>query len=210
MARGDCSKLVTPTPERVEAALKQFNDANAVGEKALGELFKQYPSNGDLHHVFLKVVALNFLYSTRILLHSTKVRDVGDVADHIYRIHRDIDAALNAHAPNPEIVDRIAKIPVIGKRDIGCFSFATKYCSWHEPKSYPIWDSNVELYLQCLQKQTDFGDDFKLKGDWKYSDFLGVMTRLSKRYGLDSFTFKDIDKFLWSEGERLKNSGKQI
>jgi hypothetical protein len=49
-----------------------------------------------------------------------------------------------------------------------------------------------------------------LKGDWKYSDFLAVMARLKKRYGLDSISFKDIDKFLWSEGERLKNPGTQI
>jgi hypothetical protein len=77
MAKLDCSKLVTPTPERVEAARIQFNDANAVGEKTLWNLFDQCRSNSDLHHVFLKVVALNFLYSTRILLYSTKVRDVG-------------------------------------------------------------------------------------------------------------------------------------
>jgi hypothetical protein len=68
----------------------------------------------------------------------------------------------------------------------------------------------VDTYLRCLQKQSDCGDDFRLKGDWKYPDFLAVMTRLKKRYGLDSISFKDIDKFLWSEGERLKNAGTQI
>jgi len=210
MAKLDCSKLITPTPERVEAACVQFNHEYAVSEKALRDLFDQHPSNSDIHHVFLKVVALNFLYSTRILLYSDKVRDVGDVADHINRIHQEIDAALHGHAPKPEIVDRIANIHIQGKRDMNCFSFATKYCSWHDPESYPIWDSRVDVYLRCLQKQEDRGDDFRLKGNWNYSDFLAVMTRLKKRYGLDSISFKDIDKFLWLEGERLNNPGAQI
>ena len=38
MARLDGSKLVTPTPERVEVARMQFNDANAVGEETLRNL----------------------------------------------------------------------------------------------------------------------------------------------------------------------------
>jgi hypothetical protein len=210
MAKLDCSKLVTPTPERVEVARIQFNEANAVGEETLRNLFDQHRSNSDLHHVFLKVVALNFLYSTRILLYSTKVPDVGDVAKHINDIHRNIDPALDGHAPKSEIVDQISRVLVPGKKYMNCCSFATKYCSWHDPESYPIWDSRVDAYLRCLQNQTDCGDDFRLKGDWKYSDFLAVMTRLKKRYGLDSISFKDIDKFLWSEGERLKNPGTQI
>ncbi|HEX7422960.1 MAG TPA: hypothetical protein VF311_03600, partial [Terriglobales bacterium] len=36
------------------------------------------------------------------------------------------------------------------------FSFATKFCSWHNPAAYPIYDGNVELQLlskiQACQK----------------------------------------------------------
>lgn len=41
-----------------------------------------------------------------------------------------------------------------------------KYCSWHRPESYAIWDLNVKVYLRCLQKQTGFRADFELDGDW--------------------------------------------
>lgn len=200
-----------PTPEFVQAACDQFDKDNELGEATLTGLFTQYRGNCDRHHVFLKVVALNFLYSTRIVLDSTKIPDVEDVACHIYRNHDEIDSALDADPPKIDIVDRIASFHIDGKKDKGCFSFATKYCSWHRPESYPIWDSNVDVYLRCLRDQTDFGEDFRLRADWRYSDFLEVMIRLKKRYGLDdSFTFKKLDKFLWLEGGRLKNSGAQI
>ena len=207
MARIDCSKLVTPTRDRVKAACKDFNKAYAISEKTLEELFNKYRGNDDIHHVFLKVVALNFLYSTRIVLHSTKIRDVSDVAEHIYKNHKEIDCALDHDPPKIEtIVDAIASVPVSGKKTRGCFSFATKYCSWHKPKSYAIWDSNVKVYLRCLQT-TGFRADFKVDGDWKYPMFHGVMADLVKCYDLGELTLKDIDKFLWMEGERLKNSG---
>ena len=36
--------------------------------------------------------------------------------------------------------------------------------------------------------------------DWGYPEFYGLMTRFRDHYGLRSFTFKDIDKFLWLYG----------
>ncbi len=202
--------MLTPTAQRVQDACKQFDRDNRLGEETLNGLFNQYRSNSDLHHVFLKVVALNFLYSTRIDRYSEKRPDVEDVARHIHDNFKEIDSALDARPPKLEIVDRINSVTVSEKQRRSCFSFATKYCSWHRPKSYAIWDSNVKVYLRCLQKQTGFRADFKLDGDWKYPTFHGVMADLVNCYGLGEFTLKDIDKFLWLEGERIKNSGASI
>lgn len=33
-----------------------------------------------------------------------------------------------------------------------------------------------------------------------YQDFVGIMTAFNRFYGLGSFTFKEIDKYLWSNG----------
>lgn len=210
MAKIDCSKLRTPTAACVRAACEEFGRDNELIEGTLGELLDQHRSNRDRKYVFLKVVALNFLYSTRIDLYSTKRPDVEDVARHIHDNFNEIDAALDARPPKLEIVDRINSVTVSGKQRRSCFSFATKYCSWHRPESYAIWDSNVKVYLRCLQKQAGFRADFKLDGDWKYPMFHGVMADLVKCYGLGEFTLKDIDKFLWLEGKRIKNSGAQI
>ena len=144
-------------------------------------------------------MALNYLYSTQIFVYSTTLPDVEDVARHIHRNAQSIDSALAAGSP--EVVDTIAKVAVPEKKDRNYYSFATKYCSWQRPERYPIWDSHVDRYLWSLQKQTGFAKFFNANADlWACPRFREVMTAFRDRYGLGSFTFKEIDKFLWLYG----------
>src|ERR1035438_5785168 len=201
MAAIDCSKLREPTPQRVQDACELFNRENVEIEQALKELFTQYPGNSDPRHVLLKVVALNSLYSTQITAHSQKIPNVVDLAQHICAKAHDIDSALAIGSPG--IVETIAGIRVAGKKDRIYFSFATKYCSWHKPELYPMWDANVQRYIGCLQEQSDFAKGFDVNADhWTYEGFRGAMKAFRECYRLGSFTFKDIDKFLWLEGGR--------
>jgi len=185
--------LRTPSAELVAVACKEFDQENRIVEQALNDLFSQYRRNDSHPHVLLKVVALNRLYATQILA-------VHDVARHIHQQARDIDLALAAGSP--EIVDKIARVTLSSNgKEKNNYSFATKYCSWHHSASYPIWDSRVDKYLWTLQKQESFASFFKKNADlWVYPTFREVMTAFQDRYGLGSFTFKEIDKFLWSEG----------
>jgi len=194
----NCDELVLPSAERVLAACKQFDDENEVVEQALKDLFDRYHENDNHPHVLLKVVALNALYSTQIFVYSEKVPNVLDVARHIHGHASVLDSALRTGLP--EIVDTIAMVAVSEKKDRNYFSFASKYCSWHNPKAYPIWDSNVESYLACLQRQTGFANDFNMNAHWKYPAFHAVMHRFRDCYDLGSISFKDIDKFLWLYG----------
>lgn len=190
--------LRPPTAELVEAACKQFDHDNRIVEQALKDLFNQYPGNHCHPHVLLKVVAVNHLYATRILA-------VHDVASHIHQQAQDVDSALANGSP--EIVDKIARVTLgINGKERNNYSFATKYCSWHNVASYPIWDSRVDKYLWSLQKQDRFATIFKRNADlWEYPKFCEVMTAFRDRYGLGSFTFKEIDKFLWSEKDSPKS-----
>jgi len=178
-----------PTEELVRAACAKFDKENRITEEALNLLFGQYPSNNRESHVLLKVVAVNSLYWCNIYA-------VHALASHIHG--SDIDSALAIGSP--DAVDKIERFPVSEEKDRGCFVFATKYCSWHKPESYPIWDGNVERYFECLYKKTSF-EEFNFGGHWKYRRFFEAMTFFRKHYGLGKFSFKDIDKFLWSEGE---------
>jgi hypothetical protein len=137
--------LTIPTEALVRAACKKFDREESVIEESLKELFNQYPGNGDLRHVLLKVVALNSLYSTLITIHSEERPNVVDVAQHIHKNAHKIDSALAAGST--AIVGTISWVTVPGKKDRDYFSFATKYCSWHNPEAYPICDSNVKKYL---------------------------------------------------------------
>ena len=163
----------------------------------------QYPRNNNRPHVLLKVVALNRLYSAGVLA-------VHDVAYHIHRQAQDIDAALDIGAP--EIVDRIAKVTISATGgEINYWSFGAKYCSWHNPDAYLLWDSRVRRYLHSLK-----GTEFAHPDLWtRYAEFKELMSNFCRRYQLESLNFKEIDKFLWKYGEKPENaesatSGKQI
>ncbi len=180
-----------PTADLVRAACREFDEENRVAEETLGELFQQYRANHDLRHVLCKVVVLNRLYWTQIL------GDM-DVALHINRNVPDIDLALASGSP--EIVDRIAKVTIQGKVH-NFFSFATKYSSWHNPRNYPIYDYRVDCYLWRMQKETQFFS-FRHEALWQYPQFLEVVTAFRDAYGLNDFTFKEIDKFIWLHGDK--------
>jgi len=185
--------LIEPTADNVKYACKKFDEAFSVTETALGTLFGMYPTNTDPSHVLLKVVTLNQLYSTQILA-------VHAVADHIYENRQEIDAGLNAGLP--EVVDMIARVK-IGEKERVNFSFASKFCSWHRPEIYPIYDSRVDKYLWGLQKQVSFsGVKFPHISLWVYPKFVKVMESFRTHYGLNLFTFKQIDKFIWLQGEQ--------
>jgi len=187
---------ITPTEHLVRTAIKEFDEENAVIEEALKDLFGQYSDNKNHSHVLLKVVALNRLYSTNIFA-------VHNMAKHIYDHAEEIDSALVIGSP--EIVDKIARL-TIKAEEHHFYSFATKYCSWHRTAAYPIWDSRVDRYLWRLQKRDHFAPSFKANADlWDYPKFRAVVISLRDRYGLGSFTVKQIDKFLGLYGG--KSSG---
>jgi hypothetical protein len=185
-------KPTVPNPSSVRDACERFDKENAVVERALAELFRQYPTNEDEAHVLLKVVALNRLYFTNIYA-------VHDVARHIYEHRQEVDGALKADPPSPDAVDKILELTILGTGR-RFWSFATKYCSWHRPESYPIWDSRVARYLRSLK-----GSPFTRPDNWThYREFKDLMNRFRDFYNLHSFTFKEIDKFLYLSGEELR------
>jgi hypothetical protein len=179
------SALVLPTEENVRRACKQFDDDNLVVEEALKDLFTQYPRNNNHPHVLLKVVALNRLYSAGIYA-------VYDTARHIHEHAREIDSGLAAGAP--EVVDIITAVPITATGKVRHFwAFATKYCSWHNPNSYPIWDSHVARYLRSLE-----GTPFAHPDFWHhYREFRDLMVAFREHYKLAAVMFKEIDKFLY-------------
>src|SRR6185437_7151119 len=138
--------LTVPNAELVSKACDEFDRENDVTEKALAELFAAYPANDNPSHVLLKVVALNSLYTTRILA-------VLKLASHIAAQGAALDAALSSGST--DAVDVIARVSN-GDKDFTFYSFASKYCNWHRPNLYPIYDSRIDKCLWALKKQGIF------------------------------------------------------
>src|SRR3989344_1078156 len=115
-------------------------------ESSLRELFtKTYPLNKHLNYVLIKVCTLNDFYSINILSPFT-------VANHIIALN--IDGKLKKN--DLGIVNNIANIKMNGGKQINFYAFATKYCSHHKPKEYPIYDYYVERMLMYFKRLDKF------------------------------------------------------
>jgi len=187
--------LPRPTADEVIRAEKKFDEENGPTEWVLTQLFQKFPGNTDFGEVVVKTKVLNALYAVNVLA-------VNKVARHICSLA--IDADLKAG--KAEIVDRIAKVQLSDKIH-NFFAFASKYCSWHNPTEYPIYDGNVEACLWYYRRQDGFAT-FARNG-YGYPEFKRRVNAFRDFYpGLTSFTYKQLDKLLWYLGDTLLSKGK--
>ena len=191
----------TPSKEQVDCYLVKWEELENyhLQEDALDKLFfKLCPTNTDITDVLLKVCALNDFYSTNIF-------SVYPVAKHILSL--DIDARLKAG--DVTLVNDIKQITINGT-ERNHYSFASKYCSHHNPLDYPIYDSYVDAVLRYFRKRDGFSpfSDGDLKN---YVHFKGAMIDFRAYYGLEEYSLKQLDKYIWLLGKEYfpKNYGKK-
>jgi hypothetical protein len=183
--------LTLPNAESIADAVAAFDGQSQAVEHSLKELFGTYHSNSDFSHVLWKVVVLNRLYSTQVFA-------VEDLAAHIVSHATELDRYLQIGSP--EAVDLFIEVDLGGKKR-NLFSFATKFCSWHNQAAYPIYDSRVGWYLWNLQKQTKFCSTFTRFEFENYEAYKTVFLAFQHLFQLEAFDFKTLDKFLWFYGE---------
>lgn len=181
----------TPCPTIISEYLGKWKGLEnyRLQEASLSLLFHDLcPENKKIEHVLLKVSALNDFYSTNIF-------DTYSVAKHI--LTKDIDARLEAD--DYSLINDVAQIAIKTKTK-NFYSFASKYCSHHKPASYPIFDSFVEK-MMLHYRSTDNFYNFD-KGDLKdYERFIEIIKSFSSFYGLENFSLREIDIFLWLAGK---------
>ncbi|MFA5010058.1 MAG: hypothetical protein WC553_02410 [Patescibacteria group bacterium] len=181
-----------PTLQEVERYLKPWGSQKEDGlkESSLNKLFlTTYPLNNNLDDILIKVCSLNVLYSTNIL-------DPLTVARHIQSLG--IDEGLKRG--DLGIVNQIATVKMNGGKTRRFYSFATKYCSRHQPKIYPIYDSYVEKLLLHF-KRTDQFAKFSNQDLKDYPKFREIIDEFRTFYGLTQYDPKTIDQYLWQAGK---------
>jgi len=200
-----------PTKEVVQDYLDKWETLQGYPkqEKALKLLFcDTFSRNNNLSEVLLKCSTLNDFYGTNIF-------NIFPLANHI--INLNIDDRLiggDPHLPNEIALGH--GIRSKAGNELQLFSFATKYCSHHNPKDFPIFDSFVEKLLVHFKKTDNFSD-FSNKELRDYTVFKKVILDFQKVYQLEDFNLKEIDKYLWQQGKEAfpkkygkkeKNNGK--
>ncbi len=189
-------ELHTPTNELVDEYIELFYKEKRyyLADNAIINLFEKFPENKNFEDILLKISVINDLYSTNIF--GTFI-----MAEHIQRLQ--IDDALRSADPN--VVNQIAVghgiLNPSGTGDRNFYSFATKYCNWHNKNEYPIYDSYVNKILMAYQKRDHFSK-FKRADLKDFKKFKSVIADFKREYSLTKHDLRDIDKFLWLYGQK--------
>lgn len=175
---------------------EQWNrlDDYVAHEIALSHIFRadeKFRLNTDLKYVIIKCSALNDFYSTNIYRIAPVARKITQIPDFDGRLAKgDVD-----------LVEEIASVD--GRRN---YSFASKYCSHHQPELYPIYDRYVADVLVCLKKRFPDKLRFKDRNALKdYATFRNVIDMFMETFGLTEYTYKDVDQYLWQLGKDYYN-----
>jgi len=191
----------SPSNEQVDYYLEKWKELEnyRLQEDALNKLFFELcPENKDIADILIKASTLNNFYSTNIF-------SIYPVAKHIHEL--DIDSRLEAG--DAGLVADIQQVMIGGKKK-NFYSFATKYCSHHNPFAYPIYDSYVDEVLRYFRNRDSF---FNFKdGDLKkYEKFKSILIAFQSFYDLDEYNLKQIDQYVWQLGKEYfpRNYGKK-
>ena len=185
--------LHKPTTEYIRNRLKETHgkDRYFGADPAVRRVFDQWPENREHAEVLAKVTVLNALYATRIM-------NVYPVVDRILELK--IDRRLRAG--DETLVGDVAKVK-LGRKHRILLSFATKYCAWHQPEEYQIFDANVEWIIWEYRKRYGFAD-YRRYAIRDYPTFARLISEFRDFFGLKQFTRKQIDKFLWIERRQVQ------
>lgn len=150
--------------------------------KAIEKIFKDYKENNDIQVVMMKICLLDFTNGTNINKHRSKIS--------LYEIARKITLIDNVDKRiedgDPTVVNEIARcVDATDEELVNLFSFASKYCHYHnkysyEKDDYSIFDSVVQTVLPIY--------------------FKGKITRAKIESWRKNYKYENFNKFI---GDRL-------
>ncbi len=192
-------------------------------EDLLAEVFQKNTitkENKNLDIILIKVTLLNSFYSTMI-----KNKDLVAVARYIESLNFDEKLTQYGDKPNIELIHKLA----YGIKDFvddeinNIYSFASKYCAWHEPDLYPIVDSytkgmlyqincELDLWSKIAHKNSEWCTRITHKAlnhyDVYYDLYIGVLSYVKENYGLEP-SFKQFDIFLWEYAPKINTKSEE-
>jgi len=184
-----------PSTELIDKYIELFNNdlRYKPADDAINKLFSAFPNNKEVEDILLKISVINDLYSTNILA-------TFKMAEHIQKLNIDEKLSIG----DLDVVNEIATGHDIRRKktntELNLYSFATKYCNWHNQENYAIYDSFVEKILIAFKRKFKFYD-FKQSDLKNFRKFKIILDEFVKHFDLQKHSLKEIDKFLWIYGK---------
>lgn len=201
------------TPTIIDSTINDFNTSEGKIENALDTLIKEYPDNTDLEEVMIKVAAIDSLYSTQLFRcfksdNGCEERNkyIEKMSEKIIAIEQ-IDKILLSkdRTPRMKVISCIANVNNSNFDRV--WSFASKYCNWHNQEGYAIFDKYSRGTIYSIYKTKENGlngvnvtYDTVLDYESFYDLCEKFIAEIKERYSKE-YTFKEIDKFLWYYGK---------
>lgn len=195
-------QLVDPNSENIQVLLDQHDaeGGNAINE-SLSKLFDSLNNEENAHEVYIKVAALNQIYSTAIQYIAPVVNKIIQEIDSDHRSYN-----LERYV---ELVDKISVVnwvsPTTSKehtrRNI---SFSSKYIHFLSGRKLPIYDSYIWIVMIGYISQRG-EKNISFSTPETYSEFFQVFCKFKIMFYLNKYSNYEIDKFLWQYGKNLLN-----
>ena len=191
------------TVANIEAKSKLVSETNNYGKEGdiIRSVISKYPYNNDLNIVAMKIALIDVTNSTHLSLHKSNI-SLNDLAMIIIEIEN-IDNRI-AHG-DPEIV-KIISNNTKNKYNVNLFSFASKYCTYHNRHKYnrddySIYDSVVQKYLPYYANDIKENTIKKWKESFNYAAFNDCIGNVLETNGITAEACpkrrKEFDHFLW-------------
>lgn len=176
-------------------ALVQGTENYGPENELITRCLQKFPTNTDPDIVAMKVGLIDITNSTHLSQHKSKISMV-ELANIIAAIPN-IDARIEAG--DPEVVNEIAR----SNGRINLFSFASKYCCYHNRNlygrdDYSILDTVLKEYLPRYFDDITKGQIQKWQNDFDYKSYNDYITRkLDEFYITVEHRKRKFDHFVW-------------
>jgi len=199
------SGYLAATPENIEQKELSVQKAPIYGINGfeLKHYLGMYPSNNDHDTVIHKILLIDYTNSTNLRLYRKKGTSVFSLADQIVSHARELDQMIQSGAP--EAVRLIA-----GFGTVNLFSFATKYCCYHNTLCYGRDDYSIydNIVADVIPNYLDVKRFYitQCRVEQNYLEYKRIIDTLITVHGLQSIPQirRKIDHFLWFSNRENK------
>lgn len=163
----------------------------SVSDRAIRMVMDAMPKNTTLPEVVAKVSVIKTLYATPIY-------DVYSICERIVHVptfdllleRGDLEAVKIVRSGHGIRMKKTNK-------ELDFYSFATKYCSFHNPREYPIYDNLVADLLWTLNKEHKWTHNLYKYSLLDYGQFKTLLDTCAQFYSLGVESYKTLDQGLW-------------
>lgn len=193
------------TNAMIEEAHRQVKATNNYGKEddLITDCFRRFPNNTDVTIVAMKVGLIDITNSTHVSQHKSLISAV-EIAECIVNI-KDIDSRIKNG--DPEVVNEIAK----SNGNINLFSFATKYCCYHNKNLYGRDDYSIldTVLKESLPRYFDDITSSQIKkwvDSFDYKSYNDYLTRKLDELGINvPFRKRKLDHYIWFNNRKKED-----